>query len=172
MFDIVLYGDDVLRKKTEDIEEITPEIKKFIEEMYETMYANDGVGLAAPQVGKSLNVAIIDTSLGNNPEEKLTLINPEIIEKEGEQLEEEGCLSFPMLSARVTRPARVKVRYTDIEGNHKEIEGTELLARALVHEIDHLNGVVFIDHLKGLEKNMTLKRLKKLMDSEDWKRAS
>jgi len=172
MFDVVLFGNDVLRKKTSDIKEITPEIVLLVEKMFETMYANDGVGLAAPQVGKSLNLTIIDVSVGFDPESKLVLINPEIIESEGEQFEDEGCLSFPELIAKVLRPSRVKVRYMDLNGDEKEIIGENLLARALSHEIDHLKGVVFIDHVKGLEKTMINKKVKKLMNSESWQRVS
>ena len=172
MFDIVLYGNDILRKKTSDIEEITPEIVSLVEEMFDTMYANEGIGLAAPQVGKSLNLTILDLSVGYDPESKLVLINPEIIESEGEQFEDEGCLSFPELISKVLRPSRIKVRYTDLNGYEKEIIGENLLARALSHEIDHLNGVVFVDHIRGLEKTMINKKLKKLMNSESWQMVS
>lgn len=172
MLDIVLYGNDVLRKKTSDIEEITPEIVSLVDEMFDTMYASEGIGLAAPQVGRSLNLTILDLSVGFDPESKLVLINPEIIESEGEQFEDEGCLSFPGLIAKILRPAWVKVKYIDLNGDEREITGENLLARALSHEIDHLNGIVFVDHVKGLEKTMINKKLKKLMNSESWQRVS
>jgi peptide deformylase len=172
MFNVVIYGDDVLRKETEDISKVTPEIRKFIDEMFETMYAYEGLGLAAPQVGESISIAIIDPSLGEDESAKIILINPEIIETEGEQYEEEGCLSFPGLVARVKRPERIKVRFTTLDGDRAEIEGREIIARALSHEIDHLRGVLFIDHVKGLEKSMLMKRIKKLKDTEAWNKAS
>jgi peptide deformylase len=172
MLDIALYGDDILREKTEDIKEITPEIKKLVDNMFETMYANNGVGLAAPQVSQSLNLAIIDTSVGIDPESKLVLINPRIVKTKGSQFEEEGCLSFPQLIAPVERPEKTTVIYTDIEGNEKKITGEGLLAKALDHEIDHLKGILFIDHVRGLEKTMLVKRLKKLMATEPWQKVS
>jgi len=172
MFNIVLYGDDVLRKETEYISEITSEIKKFIDDMFEAMYANDGLGLAAPQVGKSLSVAVIDPSLGEDENSRIILINPEIIETEGEQFEEEGCLSFPGVIAKVPRPEKVRVRTTTLDGERVEIEGTGLIARALAHEIDHLKGVLFIDYVKGLEKSLLMKRIKKLKETEEWNKAS
>jgi peptide deformylase len=172
MLDIVLYPEDILRKKTEDIEEITPDIIELTERMFDTMYRNDGVGLAAPQVGYSLNLAVIDLSVGVDPSQKLVIINPEIIETEGIQSEEEGCLSFPGILARVDRPVKIKVRAMNLNGETFEVEGDQLLARAFAHEIDHLKGILFIDHLKGLEKNMILKKIKKLQKENLWMRAS
>ncbi|MBN2135108.1 MAG: peptide deformylase [Acidobacteria bacterium] len=172
MLDIVLYGDDVLRQKAKPIEEVTPKIRKLAENMLNTMYESEGVGLAGPQVGESLRIVVIDTSVGFDPEAKLILLNPEIIEESGEQYEDEGCLSLPQLWAKVKRPAKVTARYTDIDGNEKTVTGTGMLAKALSHEIDHLDGILFIDHITGLEKKFLMNKLKKLMEEEPWTKAS
>ncbi|MBW4828627.1 MAG: peptide deformylase [Clostridiaceae bacterium] len=133
-------NDPILRKKSREVTKIDDRIKTLLNDMVETMYENEGVGLAAPQVGILRKVVVIDVGEGI-----LKLINPEIIEKEGESLDIEGCLSVPNRAGKVLRPERVKVKYLDIDGNEKTIEGTGLLARALCHEIDHLNGILFID---------------------------
>jgi len=166
--DIVVYGDPVLEKKGEKVKEINDEIKKLVEDMYETMKAAPGIGLAAPQVGKSLQLAIVDLSAGENPEERIVLINPEIVEEEGTQREEEGCLSFPGIFGFVERPYKVKVKYTDLDGKEKTIEGEGLLARALCHEIDHLNGILFITKLSPVKRQMVMKKIKKLMKEGRW----
>lgn len=135
------YSEDpILRKKSREISEISDRIKTLIDDMAETMYENEGVGLAAPQVGVLRRVVVIDVG-----EELFKLINPEIIEVEGESIDYEGCLSVPGTSGKVKRPEKVKIKYLDINGNEKEMEGTGLLARAMCHEIDHLNGILFID---------------------------
>lgn len=135
------YSEDpILRKKSREISEISDRIKTLIDDMAETMYENEGVGLAAPQVGVLRRVVVIDVG-----EELFKLINPEIIEVEGESIDYEGCLSVPGTSGKVKRPEKVKIKYLDISGNEKEMEGTGLLARAMCHEIDHLNGILFID---------------------------
>jgi peptide deformylase len=169
---LVFYGDDVLREEVKKVEAITPDIKSFISEMFEMMYKSEGVGLAAPQVGKSLAITVIDPSLGEDPSAKIALINPQILERKGEQYEEEGCLSFPSISARVFRPTYIKVRYKTIDGETVEHEINGLLARVYDHEIDHLNGVLFIDHIKGLEKQLLMRKIKKTMNSESWNKAS
>lgn len=133
-------NDPILRKKSREVTKIDDRIKTLLNDMVETMYENEGVGLAAPQVGILRKVVVIDVGEGI-----LKLINPEIIEKEGESLDIEGCLSVPNRAGKVLRPERVKVKYLDIDGNEKTIEGTGLLARALCHEIDHLSGILFID---------------------------
>ncbi len=165
---IVVYGDPVLEKKGEKIKEINDDIKKLVEDMYETMKAAPGIGLAAPQVGKSLQLAIVDLSAGERPEERIVLINPEIVEQEGTQKEEEGCLSFPGIFGFVERPEKVKVKYTDLDGTEKIIEAEGLLARALSHEIDHLNGKLFINKLAPVKKRMVIKKIKKLMKEGRW----
>jgi peptide deformylase len=135
-------GDPILRKKSRIVNEIDDRIKVLVDDMIDTMYKEEGVGLAAPQVGILKQVVVID--VGDGP---IKLINPEIIEKEGECIDIEGCLSVPGENGNVSRPKRVKVRYTDLNGNEQTIEGTDLLARALCHEIDHLNGILFIDRI-------------------------
>jgi len=172
MLSLLFYGDETLRKKGEPVEEITPEIKNLIEEMFNRMYVSDGVGLAAPQIGKSLNITVIDPSLGDDPSAKIVLINPQIIESTGEQYEEEGCLSFPGITAHVKRPTKIKVQHTNIEGETVETIAEGNLARIYEHEIDHLNGVLFIDHIKGLEKQLLMRKIKKSMNTELWNKAS
>ncbi|MGF7057286.1 peptide deformylase [Brassicibacter mesophilus] len=135
-------GDPILRKKSRIVNKIDDRIKVLVDDMIDTMYKEEGVGLAAPQVGILKQVVVID--VGDGP---IKLINPEIIEKEGECIDIEGCLSVPGENGNVSRPKRVKVRYTDLNGNEQTIEGTDLLARALCHEIDHLNGILFIDRI-------------------------
>lgn len=135
-------GDPILRKVSREVTEINDRILTLLEDMVETMYEYDGVGLAAPQVGVLRRVIVID--VGEGP---IKLINPEIIEQEGENIDAEGCLSIPNRSGTVKRPERVKVKYLDEKGEEKVIEGTGLLARALCHEIDHLNGILFIDNM-------------------------
>jgi len=135
-------GDTILRKKSREITEINDRIKTLLDDMLETMYENDGVGLAAPQVGILRRAIVID--IGDGP---IKLINPEIIEEEGEFIDVEGCLSIPNKAGTVKRPERVKVKYLDENGESKIIEGTGLLSKALCHEIDHLNGILFIDKM-------------------------
>jgi peptide deformylase len=172
MLNLVFYGDETLRKKCEPVEEITPEIKKLVEEMFIKMYISDGVGLAAPQIGKSLNISVIDPSLGDDPSAKIVLINPQIIESSGEQYEEEGCLSFPGITAYVKRPTKIKVRQKNLDGETIETVAEGNLARIFEHEIDHLSGVLFIDHIKGLEKQLLMRKIKKSMNTELWNKAS
>lgn len=137
---IRLEGDEILRKKSRKVEEINERILTLIEDMKETMYHADGVGLAAPQIGILKRIVVID--VGNGP---ITLINPEIIKEEGSQIDYEGCLSVPEEQGKVDRPYKVKVKALNEKGEEIELEGEELLARAICHEIDHLNGVLFID---------------------------
>jgi peptide deformylase len=132
------------------------------------MYAAQGIGLAAPQIGVSKQITVIDTSFKERPEEKLVLINPEIVELEGKQYEEEGCLSFPEIREKIQRAARVKIRAQNAKGEWFEIEGRELLARALQHEIDHLHGVLFIDRVSRLKQDLVKRRIRKLIKAGDW----
>jgi peptide deformylase len=132
------------------------------------MYAAQGIGLAAPQIGLSQRLTVIDVSFKKNPDEKVVLINPEIIEREGEQYEEEGCLSLPEIREKVKRAAKVKVRAQNTDGEWFEIEGEELLSRAFQHEIDHLDGVLFIDRLSRLKKDLLVRKIKKLIKNGEW----
>jgi peptide deformylase len=132
------------------------------------MYAAPGIGLAAPQVGVSLRIFVIDLSVGRDPAGPLVMINPEIVERDGVQLEEEGCLSMPGFNATVVRPSRVMVKGLDREGSEQRREGTGLLARALQHEIDHLDGTLFVDRLRGIKRDLIVKRIRKLTRSGKW----
>jgi peptide deformylase len=136
--------------------------------MFDSMYAAQGIGLAAPQIAISQRITVIDVSFKKNPEEKIVLINPEIVESEGKQVEEEGCLSLPEIREKVQRAEWVKVRAQDENGDWFEIEGTELLARAMQHEIDHLDGVLFIDRLSRLKRDLVIRKIKKLIKNGEW----
>ena len=165
---IVKYGADVLRRRTDLVAEIDEPLQKLIDDMVDTMYAAPGVGLAANQVGVSKRLMIIDLSVGKRPGECHVFINPEIVEAEGEITEEEGCLSIPDFVEVVTRPERVKLRYLDRNGDTREMWGDGLMARAMCHEIDHLNGTLFVDHLRGFKKDRILKKIAKLAKSGMW----
>jgi peptide deformylase len=160
---ITKYGAEVLRKVAEPIEEINDEIINIINDMLETLYASkDGVGLAAPQIGVSKRIIVIDTNPADASSKPIVLINPEIVEKEGESVAEEGCLSVPDIRADVKRCERVVVEGLDHEGNKIRVEGTDLLARVFQHEIDHINGTLFIDHISKLKQQLIKKRLHKI----------
>lgn len=165
---IIKYGQPVLREPAAPVTELTGEIHQLIENMFETMYAAPGVGLAAPQVGVSLRVFVIDVSLGRDPNGMIALVNPEFVTREGVQLEDEGCLSLPGFSATVARPERVHVRGIDRTGKPREYEGKELLARAFQHEMDHLDGKVFVDRLRGIKRQMILRKIHKLDRGGKW----
>ena len=165
---IVRYGDGVLRKPADDVVEITPDLRSLIDDMIETMYAAPGVGLAAPQVGVPLRVFVADPSLGRNPDDLVVLVNPAVVEEEGVQSEEEGCLSVPGFAAKVRRPSRLVVRGLDRDGEPHAVEGTGLLARALQHELDHLDGSLFLDRLRGLQRELIVRRIHKLQRTGKW----
>jgi peptide deformylase len=165
---IVKYPDPVLSKKGAPVTEFGPELAQFVEEMWASMYAAHGIGLAAPQIGVSKRITVIDVSFKERPDERLVLINPEIIAREGKQFEEEGCLSLPEIREKVQRAARVKVRAQDVNGEFFEAEGEELLARAMQHEIDHLDGVLFIDRISTLKRDLVKRRIRKLQKNGEW----
>jgi len=162
------YGDDVLRRPTALVTDFDDALQKLIDDMVETMYAAPGVGLAANQVGVSKRLMVIDLSVGKRPQELHVFVNAEIVERVGQQGEDEGCLSIPDFTETVTRPERVKVRYLDRNGEQREMWGEGLMARALCHETDHLNGNLFIDHLRGLKKDRILKKIQKLAKAGMW----
>ena len=162
------YGDDVLRLPTSPVTEFDAALQKLIDDMIDTMYAAPGVGLAANQVGVSRRLMVIDLSVGKRPGECHVFINPEIIETTGEITEEEGCLSIPDFVEVVTRPERVKLRYLDRNGQTREMIGEGLMARAMSHEMDHLNGRLFVDHLRGFKKDRILKKIARLAKSGMW----
>jgi peptide deformylase len=159
--DIVRFGDERLVAENAEVEPGWPELPALVSDMVETCHAAPGIGLAAPQIGVNRRVAVIDLSVSTDPNALIVLVNPVILEASGEQKEEEGCLSVPDLAEWVVRPDRVRVRAADAAGQVREIEGTGLLARALSHEIDHLNGVLFIDRLRGLKRELTRKKVER-----------
>lgn len=165
---IVKYGADVLRAPTSPIDAFDHDLQKLVDDMVETMHAAPGIGLAANQVGLARRLMVIDLSVGKRPNDLHVFINPEILEAEGELNESEGCLSIPDFSEVVARPARVRIRYLDRNGEQREMTGEGLMARAMSHETDHLNGHLFIDHLRGLKKDRILKKIQKLARSGLW----
>ena len=165
---IVRYGAHGLHAPAARVEVFDAALRTLVDDMVETMYAAPGVGLAAPQIGVPLQVCVIDLSVGKRGGELLTLVNPEFIERDGMQLEEEGCLSLPGFNATVARPSRVVVRAFDSHGNERTIEGTALLARALQQEIDHLEGRLFLDRLRGITRDIIVRKIKKLQRTGKW----
>jgi peptide deformylase len=165
---IVKYPEPVLAKKGHAVTEFGPNLAQFVEEMWASMYAAHGIGLAAPQVGVSKRITVIDVSFNERPQDKVVLINPAIIDRQGKQFEEEGCLSLPEIREKVKRAARVKVRAQNVNGEFFDIEGEDLLARAMQHEIDHLDGILFIDHLSGLKRDLVKRKIRKLQKSGQW----
>ncbi|HTB20986.1 MAG TPA: peptide deformylase [Bryobacteraceae bacterium] len=168
-YSIVLYGEQVLEKQAEAVADFdTPELNKLIEDMFESMYAAKGVGLAAPQIGIAKRIAVIDLSVAEDPQQKIVLINPEIIRKEDFQTGEEGCLSLPGFREQVTRPKSVTVRAQNVKGEWFEMNGEELLARAFCHEIDHLNGRLYISHVSALKRDLIRRKVRKLAKAGEW----
>ena len=159
--EILIIGDPVLTRRSEPVDAITEDIVRLARDMVETVHAAPGIGLAAPQVGLNRRVIVVDLSVGEDPDALHVLINPEIVAKEGEAICEEGCLSVPDIKEKVARPYRVVVRGLDIEGRTVEIEGEDLLARAFCHEIDHLDGILFVEKLSALKRTLIKKKFKK-----------
>jgi peptide deformylase len=168
IYEVVKYGDPVLEKPTRSITKFDTELEELAEDMFATMYAAQGVGLAAPQIGKSMRIAVVDVTSGKNPEAKIVMVNPEIIHAEGEKREEEGCLSIPGFRGYVVRPQFVTVKAQDAKGEWFEIRGEDLLARAFCHEIDHLNGILFLQHLSMLKRDLIKRKIKKLRKQGEW----
>jgi peptide deformylase len=166
--DVVRYGDARLLAENAPVDPGLAELPALIEDMVATCHAAPGIGLAAPQIGVNLRLAIVDLSVGSDPNGIIVLVNPEVLESLGEQKEEEGCLSIPDVSERVVRPHRVRVRAADASGAVREIEGTGLLARALSHEIDHLNGLLFVHRLRGLKRELTWKKIERSKRKAGW----
>jgi peptide deformylase len=164
---IVKYGDAVLHGPSPRVERIDDAIHALFEDMVATMYAAPGIGLAAPQIGVALRVIVIDLSVGEDKKQLIRLVNPEIVEREGEQKHEEGCLSIPGYAGSPTRPARVVVRGLDPEGHERVHEASELLARAFCHEIDHVDGLLFVDRLSPLKRDLMKRKLRKRV-REGW----
>ncbi len=168
IYEVVKYPDPVLARKADAVTAFDRNLAELVEDMFESMYAAEGIGLAAPQIGISKQITTIDVSFRKDPAKKLVLINPIIVKRQGEQYEEEGCLSLPDIREKVKRAATVTVRAQNARGEFFEVEGDELLARALQHEIDHLHGVLFIDHLSRLKRDLVQRRIRKLQRNGEW----
>jgi peptide deformylase len=168
IYPIVKYGDPILEKPTAIIKKFDAALEELAEDMFASMYAASGVGLAAPQIGLGMRLTVVDVTGGKNPEAKIVLVNPEIIHAEGEVREEEGCLSIPGFRGYVMRPQFVTVRAQNAKGEPFEIRGENLLARAFCHEIDHLNGILFIQHLSMLKRDLIKRKIKKLKKQGEW----
>jgi peptide deformylase len=165
---ILKYGERVLHEPAREVDAITPEILTIITDMVETMYAAPGIGLAAPQIGVPLRIFVVDLSVGREAQGLITMVNPAFVEREGMQLEDEGCLSLPTFNATVPRPARVVVKGLDRHGVEHQHEATGLLARAFQHEMDHLDGRVFVDRLRGIKRDLIVRKIRKLSKSGQW----
>ena len=165
---ILRYGAGALHSPAATVDDITPDTQQLVDDMIQTMYAAPGIGLAATQIGVPLRIFVVDISVGRNPADLITFVNPEFVEREGMQLEEEGCLSVPGFNATVARPARAVVKGLDRQGREQVIEGTGLLARAFQHEMDHLDGTVFVDRLRGLQKDLIVRKIRKLSRAGKW----
>lgn len=168
IYPIVKFGDAVLETPAKPVTEFNDELKKLVEDMFESMYAAHGVGLAAPQIGISKRLAVIDVTFKEDPGAKLVLANPEIIHTEGKHRQNEGCLSIPEFREPVTRAHKVTIRAQDVNGKWYEKTGEELLARAFLHETDHLNGKLYISHISALKRDLMKRKIKKLMKAGEW----
>jgi peptide deformylase len=165
---ILKYGDQALHEPARPVDTITPDIERLVDDMIDTMYAAPGVGLAAPQVGVPLRVFVVDISVGRDPRGLIVMINPVFVERDGMQLEDEGCLSVPGFNATVVRPQRAVVNGLDRSGTEHQIEGTGLLARAFQHEMDHLDGTLFVDRLRGIKRDLIVRKIRKMTRAGKW----
>jgi peptide deformylase len=165
---ILKYGAGGLHEPARNVESLTPAIVSLVGDMAETMYAAPGIGLAAPQIGVPLRIFVVDLSVGRDPAGLITMINPVFIAREGMQLEDEGCLSIPGFTATVPRPQRAIVQGLDRDGRERQVEGTGLLARAFQHEMDHLDGKLFVDRLRGIKRDMIVRKIRKLTRHGKW----
>jgi peptide deformylase len=165
---IVKYPDPVLSRPGEPVTEFDAELRKLVADMFETTYASQGIGLAAPQVGVSKRLTVIDLSMGKTPGDKLVIINPEIISKDGSLYEEEGCLSFPEIREKVKRHAKVRIRAQDEKGKWFEMDGEDILSRCFQHEIDHVDGTLFIFRMSALKRDLVLRKIRKMQRDGEW----
>jgi peptide deformylase len=165
---LLRHGEPVLHRPADPVASPTAEIEAVIDDLVHTMYAAPGIGLAAPQIGVPLRIFVVDITAGRSPGELIVMVNPEFVEREGMQVEDEGCLSVPGFNASVVRPARVVVRGLDRQGLERTVEATGLLARAFQHEMDHLDGTLFIDRLRGIKRDLIVRRIQKLKRSGKW----
>ena len=168
ILEVVKYGDPILTKHAEEVTKVDDSIRKLVDDMFETMYGAPGVGLAAPQVGVLKRLFIMDCSSGKNKKQKLALINPVIESEEGEQIGDEGCLSFPGIYVQVARPQRLVVRALDVDGSAFTLDLLDLEARCVAHETDHLDGELFINYLSPLKRDLTRRKIKKRIKQGDW----
>jgi peptide deformylase len=166
--EIVKYPEPVLAKRAEPVVKFDAALETLVADMFDSMYAAEGIGLAGPQIAVSQRVVVIDLSFQKDPQQKIVLINPEIIYSDGKQREEEGCLSLPDIRGKVDRAATVRVRAQNVKGETIEFEGTELLSRAFQHEIDHIDGILFIDRVSRLKRDLLIRRIKKLQQAGEW----
>jgi peptide deformylase len=169
IYPIVKFGDPVLEKPAEKVTVFDEELKKLVEDMFESMYAAAGVGLAAPQIGISRRIAVVDVSFKKDPDAKIVLINPEIIQKQGRHSQSEGCLSIPDFRENVSRAQAVTIRAQDLSGKLFEKTGDDILARAFQHETDHLNGKLYISHISALKRDLIKRKIRKLIKAGEWK---
>ena len=168
VYPIVKFPDPILQRPGEPVTKFDQDLRKLVEDMFESMYDAHGIGLAAPQIGVPKRITVIDLSFQKNPEEKLVLINPEILSREGKRYEEEGCLSLPDIREKVSRAFKVKIRAQDARGEWFEREADDLLARAFQHEVDHLDGILFIFRVSALKRDFVLRRIRKLQRAGEW----
>ncbi len=165
---VVKWPEPVLARRGAEVTEFDDSLRQLVEEMFASMYAAQGIGLAAPQIAISRRICVVDIGFQKDPKDKIVLINPEIVHSEGRQVEEEGCLSLPEIREKVVRAQNVKVRAQDVAGKWFEVDGEELLARALQHEIDHLDGVLFIDRISRLKRELVMRKIRKLQKNGEW----
>jgi peptide deformylase len=165
---ILRYGESLLHQPASNVDVVDDGVQRLVDDMIETMYAAPGVGLAATQVGVPIRLFVIDLSVGRRPSDVIVMINPVFVERDGLQLEEEGCLSVPGFNATVVRPARAIVRGLDRAGAEQTIDGRDLLARAFQHEMDHLDGTLFVDRLRGIKRDLIVRKIHKLKRSGRW----
>ena len=168
VYPIVKLGDPVLEKPAAPITTFDDDLRQLADDMFESMYAAHGVGLAAPQIGISKRIAVIDVTFKEDPDAKIVLVNPEIVHVEGRLTSNEGCLSIPEFREKVTRPRKVTARAQNLQGDTFEVTGEELLARALMHETDHLNGKLYISHISSLKRDMMRRKIRKLVKAGEW----
>lgn len=165
---LLRYGVDILHQPAAPVDAITPATDAIIADMIDTMYAAPGIGLAAPQIGVALRIFVVDISIGRDPNGLIVMINPEFVERDGTQIEEEGCLSVPGFNATVVRPQRAVVKGLGRQGQPIQVEGTGLLARAFQHEMDHLDGTLFIDRLRGIKRDLIVRKIRKMSKAGKW----
>jgi peptide deformylase len=168
LYPIIKFPDPILQRPSDPVTAFDEDLRRLVDDMFESMYVAHGIGLAAPQIGIPKRLTVIDLSFQKTPEDKITLINPEVVTREGKIFEEEGCLSLPDIREKVARAAKVKIRAQDVRGNWFERDVDDLLARAVQHEIDHLDGILFIFRISALKRDFALRKIRKLQRAGEW----